>query len=200
MQRTLLAALIVSGPLWFTAPATAAEANRAEAQALLETAGQKLLAAIDDVNETQWKFQAEGRRHTIGELAEHASLSTNDLLRVIQKALEDGAAPDAARRTAGKVEVLRTVMLDAEDPPDKFKPRGKLLTKADVLEFFPQARRKALAMVKSVQKAEQAVYKHPSAKIGELNGMQWFYYIALLTQSHAEQIEAIKADPLYPKG
>ena len=199
MRRLLLAALTTCGALFFSAPVPAADASQAEAEQLLESAGERLLAAIDDVNETQWSFKAEGHRHTIGELAEHASLSTNDLLRVVQKALEEGAVPDAAQQTEGKVATLREIMLDQEDPPDKFKPREKLLTKQDVLEFFPQAQRKALAMVKAVQHADKCVYEHPSDRIGPLNGIQWFYYIALLTQSHAEQIEIMKKDPQYPK-
>ncbi len=182
------------------APALAVEnGTQAEAEKLLTSACENFLAAIADVNETQWSFQAEGHRHTIGELAEHAALSTNDLLRVIQKALESGADPHPEQGTYDKVTVLRRVMLNKDDPPDKFKPSGKLLTKADVLEFFPQAQRKALTLAHSVANADKVVYKHPSAKIGRLNGVQWFYYIALLVQSHTAQIEAIKQDPKYPK-
>ena len=89
-------------------------------------------------------------------------------------------------------------MLSVEQPPENFRPSGRLATKADIDEYFPQARTKAFFQLDSAKYLELSVARHPSKRIGDLTGVQWFYYVAYLLQAHTEQIERIKADPGYP--
>ncbi len=155
--------------------------------------------SLEGVSEQQWNYKAPNQNHTIGALAEHAALSANDLQQMVQRALDAGPNPELAATLTGQTKVVRDVMLSVEQPPENFRPNGRLLTKADIDEYFPQARAKLLFLLDSSKRLEYCVARHPSKRIGELTGVQWFYYIAYLVQAHTEQIGRIKADPGYPK-
>lgn len=174
--------------------------SREEVRALLIENADRFEEALQDVNESQWSYQAPAQRHTIGALAEHTAISTNDLQTIVQRALDAGPQPDVAKTLTGEVELVKGIMLSVEQPPENFKPAGRLATKADIDEYYPQVRAKALALLDSARNPELCVYGHPSRRIDQLTAVQWFYYIAYLIQAHTEQIERIKADPGYPQG
>lgn len=172
---------------------------KAEVRALLVKVSDDFQKALAGVSAQQWNYKAPTQKHTIGALAEHAALSVNDLQKMVQRALDAGPDPDLAATLAGQTKVVRDVMLSVEQPPENFRPMGRLVTRADIEEYFPQARTKALFQLDSSKRLEYVVARHPSKRIGDLTGIQWFYYIAYLVQAHTEQIGRIKADPGYPK-
>jgi hypothetical protein len=172
---------------------------KAEVRALFVKVADQFQKSLEGVSEQQWNYKAPNQKHTIGALAEHAALSTNDLPQMAQRAVDAGPNPELAATLTGQTKVVRDVMLSVEQPPENFPPVGRLLTKADIDEYFPQARTKALFVLDSAKYLELSVYRHPSRRIGDLTGVQWFYYIAYLLQAHTEQIGRIKADPGYPK-
>lgn len=172
---------------------------KAEVRAVLVKAMDQFQTSLKGVSAKQWDYKAPTEKHTIGELAEYAATSTNDLPQMAQRALDAGPNPDLAATLTGQTKVIRDVLLSVEQPADNFKPKGRLVTKADVDEYFPQARAKALFVLDSAKRLEYSVERHPSRRIGNLTGVQWFYYIAYLLQGYAEHIDRIKADPGYPK-
>jgi hypothetical protein len=172
---------------------------KGEVRALLVKVSDEFQKALAGISAQQWNYKAPTQRHTIGALAEHAALSTNDLQKMVQAALDAGPDPEMAATLTGQTKVVRDVMLSVEQPPENFRPSGRLMTKADIDEYFPQARTKALYMLDTAKNPELCVARHPSSRIGDLTGIQWFYYIAYLVQAHTEQIGRIKADPGYPK-
>lgn len=178
--------------------ALAQAGSRDDVRALLSRTSLQFEASIKDVTERQWNYRAANEKHTIGSLAEHTAISANDLQTMVQKALDAGAQPELAETLSGQVAVVRDVMLSVEQPPDNFRPAGRLLTKDDIHEYFPQVKGKALALLAAASDPEIHVYRHPSRRIGNLTAIQWFYYIAYLVQAHTEHIERIKADPGYP--
>lgn len=185
----------------FSLPAFAlAQANpKAEVRALLVKVSDQFQKSLVGVSEKQWNYKAPNQKHTIGELAEHAALSANDLQVMVQRALDDGPKPKMAAKLSGQTQVVKDVMLSVEQPPETFRPAGRLRTKADIDEYFPQALTKALFLLDSAKYLELCVAHHPSKRVGDLTGVQWFYYISYLVQAHTEQIGRIKADPGYPK-
>jgi DinB superfamily len=173
-------------------------ADKAKVQALLEKSAQEFLAAIDDVNEQQWSFKGNGLRHSIGEEAEHVCFAEQELQRVILSALKSPADPKRAAELKGKEEKVRTLMLDAEKGAENFEARGRLNSKLEVLEYFPQAHKKLLQLLAGSKDLSTHIYKHPSKKYGDLTALQWFYYVAYHKERHVKQIEAIKAHADYP--
>lgn len=108
--------------------ALAQSGSRDEVKALLLRTSLQFEASIKDVTEPQWNYRAANQKHTIGALAEHTAISANDLQTMVQKALDAGAQPELAETLSGQVAVVRDVMLSAEQPPDNFRPAGRLLT------------------------------------------------------------------------
>lgn len=176
------------------------EGTKDAAYALLLKNSLAFDAAIRDVTERQWNYRAPDQKHTIGALAEHTALSANDLQTMAQKAMDNGPQPELAESLTDRFDVIRDVMLNVEQPPENFRPAGRLLTKADIQEYFPQVRNKGLALLDSMNNPEIHVAIHPSQRVRHLTAIQWFYYIAYLVQAHTEQIERIKTDPGFPKG
>lgn len=172
---------------------------KAEVRALFLKVADEFQKSLEGVSEKQWNYRAPNQKHTIGALAEHAALSTNDLPRMAQRAVDNGPDPELASTLTGQTKVVRDVMLSVEQPPENFPVRGRLVTKGDIDEYFPQARAKALFVLDAGKYLELSVARHPSKRIGNLTGVQWFYYISYLLQAHTEQIGRIKADPGYPK-
>lgn len=172
---------------------------KAEVRALFVKVADQFQKSLEGVSERQWNYKAPNQKHSIAELAEHAALSTNDLPQMAQRAVDAGPRPDLAATLQGQTKVVRDVMLSVEQPPENFRPAGRLATKADIDEYFPQARTKALFVLDSAKRLDVSVSRHPSKRIGDLTGVQWFYYISYLLQAHTEQIGRIKADPGYPK-
>ena len=172
---------------------------KAEVRGLFVKVADQFQKALEGVSEKQWNYKAPDQKHTIGALAEYAALSTNDLPQMAQRAVDAGPNPELAATLTGQTKVVRDVLLSVEQPPENFLAAGRLATKADIDEYLPQARTKALFVLDSAKYLELSVSRHPSRRIGDLTGVQWFYYIAYLLQAHTEQIGRIKADPGYPK-
>lgn len=167
-------------------------------EALLKQSAKEFLAVIDNVNEEQWNFKAGNLRHSIGEEAEHVSFAEQELQKVLMAALKSGNDPAKAAQLKGKEAKVRELMLDAAKGAENFKPRGRINSKLEVLEYFSAAHTKLLQLLAGAQGLDTNIYKHPNKDYGELTARQWFYYIAYHKQRHVKQIEAIKAHPDYP--
>lgn len=169
--------------------------DKDEIAKLLEAGQREFLDLIEPLDEKQWNFRTPTIRHTVGEEAEHLALSENELQRVIRDAKSD---PEAARALTDKQEQVKEILLNPDEPAENFKPLSKLINKSEVLEFYGQAYRKLMRLLESSENLNERVYKHPNDKIGELNGLQWFYYIAYHRSRHIEQIRAVMAHPDFP--
>jgi hypothetical protein len=192
-----LFAVALAGPV--SAPAqTKAEFDKVEK--LLADGKKHFLEVIAKVTDEQWNAHAPGIRHSIGEEAEHIALSENELQQVIMAALRGTEQPAAPERLKGKVAVVEEVLLGKDAVAEGFTPPKKIVNREELLEFYGAANRKLTALFESCRDKPMAklVYEHPNAKIGELNGLQWFYYIAYHRERHIRQIEALLVNPAIP--
>ncbi|MEX2300798.1 MAG: DinB family protein [Bryobacterales bacterium] len=171
--------------------------SKGKIEALLKQSAKEFLAVIDNVSAEQWNFRAGNIRHSIGEEAEHVCFSEQELQKVLQAALKVND-PKKTAELKGKEEEVRELMLGAEKGAENFRPRGRINSKLEVLEYFNAAHNKLLQLLAGAQGLDSGYYKHPNKDYGELTTRQWFYYIAYHKQRHVKQIEAIKAHPDYP--
>ena len=163
-----------------------------QASKVMQAAADRFLSLMEEIDEEQWDARAAGIRHSIGEEAEHTALAHQELQTQVVKALRAPAQPERAKELEGKEVQLRRLMLQATTRAEAYPPRQKLKTKAEVLEFFNAAHRKAMQKLQGGGSAlEVHVFKHPSRKYGELTALQWFYYIAYHNMRHCQVIETI---------
>ena len=167
---------------------------------ILEDGKKRFLELIDKTTDEQWGARAPGIRHSIGEEAEHIALSENELQQVVMSALRSPEQPAAVERLKGKVDVVHEVLLGEDAVAEAFDAQGKIVNKAELNEFYAAANRKLMNLLESSREKPLAkhVYVHPNPKIGELNGLQWFYYIAYHRERHIRQIEALLIHPAIP--
>ena len=182
---------------------TAAAQTKAEfdkAAKLLDDGKKRFLELINKVNEEQWNAHAPGIRHSIGEEAEHIALSENELQQVILASLRSPEQPAASERLKGKIALIEEVLLGKDAVAEAYTPPKKLINRDEVLEFYGAANRKLTALLDSSRDKPMAqhVYEHPNGKVGELSGLQWFYYIAYHRERHIRQIEALLVHPAIP--
>ncbi|MBI1356031.1 MAG: hypothetical protein GC160_16950 [Acidobacteria bacterium] len=199
MRKTSLARLLLAGLCCVAGLSAATKEEIAEVDKLLRDGSDRFLALVKDLSPEQWNAKVPLIQHSIGEEAEHIALSENELQQVVLQAMQAAPAPGAAERLKGKQAKLKEVML-GKDAAENFQSPNKIANKAELLEYFPLVHKKLIAMWDSTKEREmdEHVYVHPLPKVGELNALQWFYYIALHRERHIRQIEAIKSHPDFP--
>ena len=195
LPPALLLACLAAAPL---CAQTKAEFDKV--QKILEDGKKRFLELIDKTTDEQWNARAPGIRHSIGEEAEHIALSENDLQQVVLGSLRSPEQPAAVERLKGKVATIQEVLLGEDAVAEAFDSQGKIVNRTELLEFYGAANRKLMALLESSREKPMAkhVYVHPNDKIGELNGLQWFYYIAYHRERHIRQIEALLVHPAIP--
>ena len=170
-------------------PPSQPTAEALEARKVLQASADSFLAVLERVEEADWNFRPKGFRHTLGQEAEHAALAHQELQGVVTKALRREPQPERAKALEGKEEMIRERMLDSERKAENYAVKNSLRSKAEVVEFFQAAHKKALRLLGAVPDPGVHIYKHPHSKFyGELTGLQWFYYIAYHCERHANQM------------
>lgn len=199
MSLRLPLALLLAGFVAAPLPAQT-KADYDKVQKLLEDGKAKFLALIEKTTDEQWTARAPGVRHSIGEEAEHIALSENDLQQVVLGSLRSAEQPAAVERLKGKIATVEEVLLGKDAVAEAFDPPGKIVNRTELLEFYAAANRKLMTLLESCREKPiaQHVYVHPNQKIGELNGLQWFYYIAYHRERHIRQIESLLTNPAIP--
>lgn len=199
MSKFALPRLLSLALLCAVALSAQTKAEIAEADKLLRGGAERFLALVEGLSSEQWNAKVPLIPHSIGEEAEHIALSENDLQSVILQAMQAAPVEGSAERLAGKEKKIYEVIL-GDDKAENFKSPNKIANKAELMEYFPLVHKKLIALWEQSQERKMGdhVYKHPLDKIGELNAMQWFYYIAYHRERHIRQIEAILSHPDFP--
>ena len=177
-------------------PQSQAEIDKAAK--VLEDGANRFRAIVESTSEEQWNFKGQGVLHSIGEEAEHIALSENDLQQIVTKALAREPEPERAAELAGKEEQVKTILTDGEKLAENFRPKGKLINKDEVKEFYGAANAKLMRLLSSSKELGTHLFRHPSKDFEWLTGLQWFYYIAYHRERHILQIEAIRKHPDFP--
>ena len=103
---------------------------------VLEDSADNFRNTIGDIQAVDWRFRTKNFRHSIGEEAEHAALSHQALQSIVRRALGRDPSPERARGLAGKKDLIHREMLYGPMRPENYKPKGTLLSKAEVFEYF----------------------------------------------------------------
>jgi hypothetical protein len=191
--------------LAFSIPVLAADAHmtkeeRANALKWLEESRAEFLAAVDGVNEAQWKWRPAPDRWSVGEVAEHVVLAEAGQFANVKKCIAATPDPDWEAKTKGKTETLVAVLaprLGRAQAAEAIVPKGGM-TQAEVRERFLKLRAEiGKFAAESDDPLKQGIVDNTF--FGPLNGYQWLIYAPLHTMRHDKQITEVKATPGYPK-
>jgi hypothetical protein len=166
----------------------------------LEKSKKEVLASLDGVSATQWKFKSAPNVWSVQECAEHIILAEGFLLGNVQQLLKNEAVPRPPRSNA---DVDKMLVVGVQDRSQKFTapeplvPSAKFATPADAARAFTERRDKTIAYVKTTDDPLRVhVGKSPA---GELDGYQFLILLSAHSERHNAQIQEVKANADYPK-
>jgi len=197
-------ALAVS--LAFAIPAFSADAHltakeRADLIQYLQDSHKEFLDLVTGLSDEQWRWKPSPERWSVGECAEHIVLSEEMLFGAAQQALSSPSDPDWEKKTAGKTEILLSVMAQRKGKatsPQEITPSGKM-ARAEIMSRFEKDRARTLKFVEDTQlPLKEHIAPHPFPIFNPLNAYQWVLYIPLHNMRHDKQIAEVKATPGFP--
>lgn len=200
-MKRLIISLVLLIPVHFLAAQTLTDDERKFVVELLEANSKKFLADIESVSEAQWKFKPGTDRWSVGDVAEHITLSEDLLYSVVQKTLQSPADDAKAKTLEGKEKQLLVGVRDRSfkaQAPEVIKPVGKFATKKELVDAFMAARSKTIEYIKTTNDPlKNHITPHPA--FGDLTTYQWLVLLAGHADRHVAQLEEVKADSGFPK-
>ena len=178
------------------------EAERRAAVDRLHTSRDRLLAVLAGISEEQARFTPSPDRWSILQLAEHLAASDDHLLARIRQALATPPAPELMetvrqldRRFTGEFKPLPRGVNKA---PPALEPKSRYATLAEAASVFQESRARTIAYARETSDELRSHFA-PHSILGPMDGYQWLMACALHVESHARQIEELKAHPNYPQ-
>lgn len=168
---------------------------------MLDANSKKFLDNLENVNNSQWTFKPGSGVWSVGDIAEHITLSESLLYSIVQKTLQTPPNEEKAQSLQGKEKQLLIAVMDRSSKaraPEVLRPSGKFASKQELIEAFNNARAQTIAFVKiSNDSLKSHVANHPV--FGELTAYQWLIFIAGHADRHVAQLEEVKRNINYPK-
>jgi hypothetical protein len=175
--------------------------ERAHVVQLLHQSRKEYLFHVEELSAAQWSWNPSPERWSAGQTAEHILQAEAVLFRKLHQAIESQANPDWAGSTAGKTELLESVMLDRNgkaDAPAPTRPQG--LSKEETVRGFENLRAQIIRFAEETQiPLKEHTAEHPFPAFKTLNAYQWLLLVPLHSMRHCLQLAEIRATPGYPR-
>jgi len=192
----LLSLAAVAAPL-FAATLTQAERDRAVNE--LTTSRQQFLDSVAGLSAAQWNFKPDEKTWSVAECAEHIALAEDLIFGSVTKIVQGPATADK------KSAVTDDFILAAGgggahkfQAPEALRPKRTFATPQEAVEHFKQSRAQTIAYVRTTQDdLRDHFFDHPVLKT--MDGYQWILLLSAHSQRHTAQLNAVKANPNFPK-
>ena len=157
---------------------------------------EKLLRAVEGLDEGQHGFRPSPDRWSVAEIVEHLSIVERQVAGLLEKLLSKAEAAGHVRAEdapftpitiAGQVEQTRAQKLTA---PEQIRPTGATL--AASLSAIRDSRAALRALRPRVERVDGAAISFPHPAWGAINLYQWLAFVGAHEQRHLAQIEALK--------
>ena len=173
------------------------QGERDRAMSYLHSTRKQFLDSTAGLTPEQWNFKAGPDRWSIAEVAEHITVSEDNLAAWAMASLDRPATAPPADLV--KNEQLIAMMTDRSkkaQAPEAFRPAGRWKTREDMLRHFLSSRDRNIEFVQTTPRnLHGAIVKGPG---GSMDAYQIFLMIAAHADRHLAQIAEVKASPGYP--
>jgi hypothetical protein len=174
--------------------------ERASVVALLREKHELVLAAVNGLNDEQWRFRASEDEWSPLDCVEHLAVIEEFLFGMMQGALARSPDPALKALAAGKdALVLQAIPARRRrvKAPEHVCPSGRWPQPLDTLEQFKAVRGRTIAFAESTdQNLRDFVFPHPFLK--ELDCYQWLLFLAVHGERHTRQLEEVKQAAGFP--
>ena len=156
------------------------------------------VAAAGSLSDEQWTFRSGEECWTIGENVEHLITVERNIFGLVKKVLSRPPSVNWHESTAGKEELLQSVLLDRtqkREAPEAVQPTGRL-DRAEALRVYQECRNELLDFVATTAEPLKAHTEDPRRPaVGTLNAYQWIFFISLHNLRHLDQIAEVVRTP-----
>jgi hypothetical protein len=166
----------------------------------LEQSRKAMLASIDGLTDSQWKFKPAANVWSVQECAEHIVLAESYIFEGSQQILKTPAVDRPEKSNSDVDHILVTRVQDRSQKataPEPLVPGRKFSTPSDAAKAFTIARDKTIAYVKSTQDdLRNHVGPGPA---GPMDAYQFLLLLSAHSARHTAQIREVEASSGYPK-
>ncbi|MDQ3135946.1 MAG: DinB family protein [Acidobacteriota bacterium] len=174
-------------------------------QAIDESRG-RLVARLKDLNDEQQQFRPAEDVWCVAEIAEHLSISEQQMVKLVGMLLAKADTSAAAAAPAGSdggagrqphamepftldhfAEQVRGVKITA---PERVRPCGTIPL-ADSLAKMSETRAALSALRPRLEAADHSAALYPHPAFGPINAYQWLAVIGLHDERHLRQLELL---------
>ena len=181
---------------------TLTQHDRDFAMSHLHATRKLFLDSVAGLTPEQWNFKPAPNRWSIGECAEHITISEDYIFGLIQnQIMKSPATPEKRADVKGKDEAVVEQVPDRSKKftaPEAITPKKRWPDPAALIAHFKESRDAHIHYVDTTQDdLRDHFFQHPA--MGLLDAYQWILLMSAHTERHTEQINEVKADPKYPK-
>ncbi|MBC7932919.1 MAG: DinB family protein [Rubrivivax sp.] len=162
----------------------------------IDSTREKLLRAVEDLDDGQHGFRPSPERWSIAEIIEHLSIVEGQVARLLEKLLskaEAGGHTRAEGSTFAPVTIAEQVEQTREQKltaPEQIRPTGVPIS--DALAALRASRTALRSMRPRLERLEGANVIFPHPAFGPINIYQWLAFVGAHEARHLAQIEALK--------
>jgi uncharacterized damage-inducible protein DinB len=159
------------------------------------------LKSIEGLSAEQWSFKPAPNAWSVGEVAEHITVSEGSILDLVtKKILAAPVDPAKIAETQGKDDAVLRMIPDRSEKfqaPAFLQPQARWSQAALPAEFNARRDRTIAYIRATPDELRSHTLAHPAMKT--LDAYQWILLISAHAQRHTAQIEEVKAHPGFPK-
>jgi len=166
----------------------------------LKASREKFAKSVVGLSEAQLKFKSAPDRWSVAEVAEHITVTEDNLFNLLTNmALKSPATPDKERKvTDDQLVAMMTDRSSKAQAPEQNKPTGRWKTVAETMQEFEKERARTIDFVKTTT-TDLRSHFGSFGPLGEVDALQWVLLISGHCERHIAQINEVKADPNFPK-
>ena len=167
----------------------------------LHSTRKQFLDVVTPQSPAQLSFKPEDGGWSVGEIAEHLTVTEAGMLTRIHKALSKPPTPEKKSETAGKDDIIFTRVPDRThtvEAPKAVPPNGRWPSRDALVGEFKLQRDKTIEFIeKTPADLRSHMFPHPFLKL--LDCYQWVLFLAAHCDRHIQQMKEVMASPNFPK-
>lgn len=200
MSRYLLSLLtILATPL---VAQQLAQGERDYALSALHATRKQVIDVVSGLSEAQLHWKPAPNAWSVLEIAEHVEMLEDSLPKMVAAALKAPATPDKKKADPRQMDYAIMKNVPVRDKklqaPESIRPKDTYKTGAALLKAFRASRDRNLTYVRET-KDDLRDHFAPNPALGDLDGLQWYIFLAAHTERHVNQMREVMANPAFPK-
>ena len=166
----------------------------------LESTKKNILEATAGLSEAQWNFKPPPDSWSIAQVMEHIAASEDFIRENLLKEKVMVAPPGEPGRDVKQIDQAEVMKVPDRthkaQAPEPLLPTNRFGSPGGSLRHFVESRAATEQFLRTATGLRDHVMSGP---VGSMDGYEFILFIAAHSERHTKQINAVKADPNFPK-